>query len=54
MHLDSVTGLKVHLDKAYTRIECLNCAATVEGDTVTLSTKLHAFDFAAFRVYNDG
>ncbi|MBE6629752.1 MAG: hypothetical protein E7624_02755 [Ruminococcaceae bacterium] len=51
---DSVTGLKVHLDKAYTRIECLNCAATVEGDTVTLSTKLHAFDFAAFRVYNDG
>lgn len=50
---DSITGLQVHLDKAYTHIECLNCEATVSGDTVTLSTKLHAFDFAAFRVFND-
>ena len=50
---DPVTALKVHLDGAYTRIECLNCEATVDGDTVTLSTKLHAFEFAAFRVFND-
>lgn len=49
---DAITNLKVHLDKAYTSIECLNCEATVDGDTVTLSTKLHAFDCAAFRVFD--
>ena len=48
---DAITNLKVHLDKAYTSIECLNCEATVDGDTVTLTTKLHAFDSVAFRVW---
>ncbi len=50
---DSITTLKVHLDKAYTHIECLNCEATINGNTVTLSTKLHAFESAAFRAFND-
>lgn len=48
---DAITNLKVHLDKAYTHIECLNCEAVVDGDTVTLTGKLHAFDSAAFRAW---
>ena len=50
---DAITKLKIHLDKPYTHIECLGCEAEVDGDTVTLATKLHAFESAAFRVYCD-
>ncbi|MBR4872810.1 MAG: hypothetical protein IKV00_03120, partial [Clostridia bacterium] len=49
---DVITNLKVRLDREYTNIECLGCEAVVEGDTVRLTTKLHAFESAAFRVFD--
>ena len=50
---DSITNLKIHLDRPYQRIECLNCEAHLEGETVTLSTRLYGYSSAAFRVFND-
>ena len=48
---DAIPQATVYLDEAYSRIECFNCTATVEGNKVTLTGKLHAFEAAAFRVF---
>jgi hypothetical protein len=50
---DPITKLKIHLDRPYRRIECLNCEASLEGETVTLSTRLYGYCSAAFRVFDD-
>lgn len=48
---DSVIQPVVALDGEYDKIECLNCAARLEGNKVILTETLHAFEGAAFRVY---
>ena len=50
---DPITNLKIHLDRPYQRIECLNCEAILDGETVTLSTRLYGYSSAAFSVFND-
>lgn len=41
----------IRLDEQYSRIECLNCEAELQGDRVVLKGKLHAFEFCGFCVY---
>ena len=49
---DPVLHPTVKLDKSYAHIECMNCTASLDGDTVTLTSRLHAYSAVAFRVYN--
>ena len=42
----------MQLDAAYSRIECVNCEAMLDGDKITLKSKLHGFSAAAFRVFH--
>lgn len=48
---DALAEPVIYLDKPYIRIECTNCDAELDGDKVTLKSRLHAFEAAAFRVY---
>ena len=48
---DPLTSPTVTLDESYHRIECLNCEASLQGSTVTIESRLHGFEYAAFRVY---
>lgn len=41
----------VQLDREYSRIECLNCEASLEGDRLILQSPLHGFTFAAFKCF---
>jgi hypothetical protein len=41
----------VQLDEQYSRIECLNCEAALQGNSVVLKGRLRAFEFCGFRVY---
>lgn len=47
---DALTQPVVTLDEAYSRIECVNCEAVLDGNRVTLTSKLYGFSSAAFRV----
>ncbi len=47
---DALSEPVVQLDGRYSRIECVNCDAALEGDRVILKSKLHGFCAAAFRV----
>lgn len=47
---DPVLQPTVQLDEAYSHIECVGCEAVLDGDKVTLTSKLHGYEFAAFRV----
>ena len=42
---------EITLDGTYSRIECVNCTAELAKNRVTLTSKLHGFDFCAFKVY---
>lgn len=48
---DPVLHPTITLGDTYSRIECLGCEAVLDGNKVTLTSKLHAFSSAAFRVY---
>lgn len=48
---DPVTAPTVKLDGSYSRIECLSCEAALQGDSVTLTSRLHGFTYCAFRVF---
>ncbi len=48
---DPVLHPVITLDQPYSRIECVGCEAQLNGNQVTLTSKLHAFSSAAFRVY---
>ncbi|MBQ8344978.1 MAG: hypothetical protein IJY42_01790, partial [Clostridia bacterium] len=48
---DALTQPIVTLGKKYSRIECINCSANLSGNHVTLTSPLHGFTYAAFRVY---
>lgn len=48
---DALAEPVVYLDGDYNRIECLNCEAVLEGNKITLTSKLHGFCAAAFRVF---
>lgn len=40
----------ITLNDTYRHIECVNCEATLDGNTVTLKSKLYGYTAAAFRV----
>ncbi len=48
---DSVDEPVIKLDKKYTNIRFINCNGKLEGDTVTLSSPIYAYTFAAFEVW---
>jgi len=48
---DKLTNPEILLDGTYSRIECLNCEAELQGNRVMLKSCLHGFDSCAFRVY---
>lgn len=48
---DSLSEPVIHLGESYNEIECVNCTATLEGDKVTLTSELHAFSMASFRLH---
>lgn len=48
---DRVMNPVVMLDEAYTHIEGIGCEAKIEGNRVTLTSKLPAYEMAAFRVW---
>lgn len=48
---DPLLNPVITLGETYSRIECLGCEAVLDGNKVTLTNRLHAFSFAAFRVY---
>lgn len=48
---DPVLQPVVQLDGQYSRIECLNCEAELQGDRVVLKSRLHAFSMCAFKVF---
>ena len=47
---DPLTDPVIMLGDDYDRIECYGCEATLDKNRVTLTSKLHGFTFAAFRV----
>ena len=47
---DPLTEPVITLGDTYSRIECFGCEATLDGNTVTLKSKLHGYTAAAFRV----
>ena len=48
---DPMLQPEIVLDRAYSRIECVNCTAELMGNRVTLTDIVHGFTAAAFRVY---
>ena len=50
---DPVLSPTLTLGDHYARIECVGCEATLEGNRVTLTSRLHGFEFAAFRVWKN-
>ena len=50
---DPLYNPTVKLDRLYRRIECVGCEATLDGDTVTLTSRLHGYCSAAFRVLDE-
>jgi hypothetical protein len=50
---DFINTAEFMLGEKYHRIECLNCEATLEGNKVTITNKLHAFSAAVLRLYKD-
>lgn len=48
---DPVLQPKILLDESYSKIECVDCEATLEGNRVTLKSKLYGYTSAMFRVY---
>lgn len=50
---DPLTNPVIMLGEKYSRIECLNCEAMLDGNKVTITNKLHAFSAAVFRLYKD-
>lgn len=47
---DPVVNPTVTLGKEYRKLECVGCTATLQGKRVTLTSRLHGFDFAMFSV----
>lgn len=47
---DPVVNPTVTLGKEYRKLECVGCTATLQGNRVTLTSRLHGFDFAMFSV----
>ena len=47
---DSLTEPTVMLDEKYDALECYGCEAILDGDRVTLKSRLYGFTSAAFRV----
>ena len=43
---DPVVNPTVTLGKEYRKLECVGCTATLQGNRVTLTSRLHGFDFA--------
>lgn len=50
---DPVLSPTLTLGDCYARIECVGCEATLEDNRVTLISRLHGFEFAAFRVWKN-
>ena len=48
---DKLIERVVKLDGSYSRIECLNCTASLDGDTVTVTSDIYGYTSAAFRVF---
>lgn len=48
---DPIYEPTVILDKAYSRIECVNCEAALDGNRVIIKSKLYGFTAAILRVY---
>ena len=48
---DRVMNPVVILDEAYSHVEGIGCEAKIEGNKVTLTSKLAAYEMAAFRVW---
>lgn len=48
---DSLNNPVIELDGEYSRIACVGCSAALDGSRVILTSELHAFSYAAFRVY---
>lgn len=48
---DPIINPFITLDGSYNRIECLNCNASLQGNSVTLTSRLHGFNFCAFRIF---
>ncbi len=48
---DSLAEPVIHLSENYKQIECVNCTAVIDGNKVTLTSELHAFSMASFRLY---
>lgn len=48
---DGITDCTVILDEEYDALECAGCEAKLDGNRVTLSSKLYGFTPAAFRAY---
>jgi hypothetical protein len=42
---------EILLDGEYSKIECADCDAIIEGNKVILKSRLHGFGAAAFRVF---
>ena len=47
---DALLQRVITLDESYSRIECINCEAVLDGNRVTLTSKLYGFTSAAFKV----
>ncbi len=50
MHFDEIFTPTITLDKEYSSIRFLNCDGVLEGNTVTLSKDIQAYDYAIFEV----
>ena len=48
---DYVLDTEILLDGEYSKIECADCDAIIEGNKVILKSRLHGFGAAAFRVF---
>lgn len=50
MHFDEIFTPTITLDKEYSSIRFLNCDGVLQGNTVTLSGDIQAYDYAIFEV----
>ena len=48
---DPVLHPTVVLDERYSQVECIGCEAVLDGNTVTLTSRVQPFSAAAFRVW---
>ena len=48
---DAVLSPVIELDKAYTRVEFINCSGSLDGNRVRLDADIPAYGFAGFEVF---